>query len=49
MIEASEQFDQEEVVPVKRGRGRPLGSKNKPKAQERELKPRGVPGFDVND
>src|SRR5262249_17885023 len=49
MIEASEQFDQEEAVPVKRGRGRPPGSKNKPKAQERELKPRGVPGFDVND
>jgi hypothetical protein len=48
MIEA-DNFNQEEVVPQKRGRGRPRGSKNKPKLVEPELKPRGVPGFEVND
>jgi len=46
MIEASEQIDQE-VIPVNRGPGRPRGSRNRPKAQEREPRVRGVPGFDV--
>src|SRR5262249_3123976 len=30
MIEASNQFDQQEAIPPKRGPGRPPGSKNKP-------------------
>ena len=49
MIEASEQLYQEEIVPVKRGRGRPPGSRNKPKAiaEKDEPRVRGVPGFDV--
>jgi len=47
MIEASEQFDQE-VVPLKRGRGRPRGSKSKPKLVEPEPKPQGVPGFNLD-
>src|SRR5262249_4901680 len=46
MIEASEQIDQEGIS-VKRGPGRPRGSRNRPKAQEREPRVRGVPGFDV--
>jgi hypothetical protein len=49
MIEAHTQLDQEEVVPLKRGPGRPRGSKNKPKLVEHELKPRGVPGFVIDD
>jgi hypothetical protein len=44
MIEAHDQFDQQE--PVKRGPGRPKGSKNKPKVVDE--RPRGVPGFDVS-
>jgi|APPan5920702963_1055757.scaffolds.fasta_scaffold21062_2 hypothetical protein len=48
MIAASEQFDQD-VIPVKRGPGRPKGSRNKPKAiDEDEPSVRGVPGFDVS-
>jgi hypothetical protein len=56
IIEASSQPDQEEMLPpVKRGRGRPKGSRNKPKVQElpndklteREPSVRGVPGFEV--
>jgi len=51
MIEASDQFDQQE--PVKRRPGRPPGSKNKPKTTddkliEHESRPRGVPGFEVD-
>jgi hypothetical protein len=47
MIAASEQIDQE-VIPVKRGPGRPRGSKNRPKTiEEHEPRVRGVPGFDV--
>jgi len=47
MIAASEQIDQE-VIPVKRGPGRPRGSKNRPKTiEEQEPRVRGVPGFDV--
>src|SRR5262245_23538382 len=49
-IAASEQFDQSEMPlpPVKRGRGRPRGSRNHPKQPEQhEAKPRRVPGFDV--
>jgi hypothetical protein len=41
-IEA-DNFDPQEAIPVKRGRGRPLGSKNKPKVIEQP----GLPGFDV--
>src|SRR5215471_5398101 len=48
MIAASEQFDQD-VIPVKRGPGRPKGSRNKSKAiDEDEPSVRGVPGFDVS-
>ena len=41
-----EQFDE---PPVKRGRGRPRGSKNRPKVKpvEREPRPRGLAAFDV--
>src|SRR5262249_50235317 len=35
----------DELPPVKRGPGRPLGSKNKPKTTEHESSTRGVPGF----
>jgi hypothetical protein len=45
MIAASEQIDQE-VIPQKRGPGRPKGSKNKPKVIDE--RPKGVPGFDVS-
>jgi hypothetical protein len=45
MIAASEQIDQE-VIPQKRGPGRPKGSKNKPKVIDERTK--GVPGFDVS-
>jgi hypothetical protein len=41
-----EQFERE-VVSQKRGRGRPRGSRNKPKATEPESRPRRVPGFEV--
>jgi len=48
MIAASEQIDQE-VIPLKRGPGRPKGSRNRPKQPEQhEPSPRGVPGFDVS-
>jgi hypothetical protein len=47
LIEADNRFDQGEVIPLKRGRGRPRGSKNKPKLVEHESKSRGLPGFDV--
>jgi len=50
LIEA-DSFNQEEVLPVKRGRGRPRGSKTKnrrPKLVEPELKSRRVPGFDIS-
>jgi hypothetical protein len=47
MIAASEQIDQE-VIPQKRGRGRPRGSKNRPKVVEQESRPRGVPGFVID-
>src|SRR5215813_11946611 len=41
MIEASNQFDQQEAIPPKRGPGRPPGSKNKPKTiDEHEPRPR---------
>ena len=43
MIEADNQFDQQEFV--KRGPGRPKGSKNKPKVVDE--RPKCVPGFDV--
>jgi len=48
MMAASEQIDQE-MIPVKRGPGRPRGSRNKPKAiaEKDEPRVRGVPGFDV--
>jgi len=47
LIEADNQVDQQEAPPVKRGRGRPRGSKNKPKAPklEPESRPQGVLGF----
>jgi len=45
MIAAREQIDQE-VIPQKRGPGRPKGSKNKPKVIDE--RPKGVPGFDVS-
>src|SRR5262249_49810952 len=47
MIEADSQFDQQE--PVKRGPGRPKGSRNKPKDElvGNESRPRCVPGFDI--
>src|SRR6516165_2465386 len=48
MIAASEQIDQQ-VIPLKRGPGRPKGSRNRPKQPEQhEPSPRGVPGFDVS-
>jgi len=47
LIEAAEQFDQEEVVPVRRKPGRPKGSRNKPKLIEHDSSPPRVPGFDV--
>jgi len=47
MIAASEQIDQE-VIPQRRGPGRPRGSKNRPKLVEPEPRVRGVPGFDVS-
>jgi len=45
MIEAANQFDQQEVIPLKRGPGRPRGSRNKPKIVDE--RPKCVPGFDV--
>jgi hypothetical protein len=36
-----------EMVPLKRGRGRPKGSRNKPKVSEDKPSLKGVPGFDV--
>jgi hypothetical protein len=47
LIEA-DNFNQEEVVPLKRGPGRPKGSKSRPKLDEHEPKPRAVPGFMVD-
>jgi len=44
----TDSFNQEEVVPQKRGRGRPRGSKNKPKLVDHQPKPRSVPGFDIS-
>jgi hypothetical protein len=41
------ELNQEEVAPPRRGPGRPPGSKNKPKVVDE--RPRGVPGFDLND
>jgi hypothetical protein len=38
---------EEEVVPLKRGRGRPKGSRNRPKVSEDKPSSKGVPGFDV--
>src|SRR5262249_5177796 len=49
LIEA-DHLTQEEGVPVRRGPGRPLGSKTKnrkPKVVESESKPKGVPGFNI--
>src|SRR5215813_8213495 len=40
-------LSQPELIPPRRGPGRPLGSKNKPKVVDE--RPRGVPGFEVND
>jgi hypothetical protein len=43
------QQEVEEVVPLRRGPGRPRGSKNKPKTiDEHAPNVRGVPGFDVS-
>jgi hypothetical protein len=46
MIATSEQFEQE-VIPQRRGPGRPRGSKNRPKQPERR-KPVGIPGFNTD-
>ena len=47
MEEVDNQFDQQE--PVKRGPGRPKGSRNKPKTTDgHESSPKGVPGFVVD-
>src|SRR5215510_15296425 len=49
-IAAEQPMEEAEVLPVKRGRGRPRGSRNKPKDKliEHEPSPKGVPGFDVS-
>src|SRR5215468_11371478 len=53
-IVAEQPMEEAEVIPVKRGPGRPKGSRNKPKVVENELSPKvvenepspkGVPGF----
>jgi|SRR5215831_2370837 len=48
MIAESNQFDQQEAIPQKRGPGRPKGSKNKPKTVEQASGSKGVPGFLVD-
>src|SRR5215510_7016477 len=47
-IVAEQPMEEAEVIPVKRGPGRPKGSRNKPKVVESEPSPKGVPGFVVD-
>jgi len=46
--DAPRQFELNQEEPVRRGPGRPPGSKNKPKTTEHEPSPRGVPGFMID-
>src|SRR5262249_51903919 len=46
-IAAEQPMEEVEVIPVKRGRGRPRGSRNKPKTVAPKSESRRVPGFDV--
>jgi hypothetical protein len=48
-IAAEQPMEEAEVLPVKRGRGRPCGSRNKPKSSDEAklIEQPGLPGFDV--